>query len=279
MKWAGPEEIQAALEARWRRHGHRGPPPWVRRHWMLWWMHHRMRNRMFVWFGATIALALFVGGWLREQGHGGVWPLVLGLFILWMATGAIAFRMTRPLVEVVRAARAIGDGDLSVRIKPGHRDELSVLARAINDMAARIEKQLNDQRTMLAAVSHELRTPLGHIRVLVETARDAPDGPDGKVLDEIEREVIDLDRLVDKLLASSRLELSVDKREVDVAQLAEVALDQAGVPRSVLEFRGNAVAIADATLIRRAIANLIENARVHGGGVRSSCDTAASIVR
>jgi signal transduction histidine kinase len=269
MRHPGPDEIQRALEERWRRHGHRGPPPWVRRNWMMWWMHHRMRNRMFVWFGATIALALFVGGWVREQGHGGVWPLLLGLMILWMATGAIAFRMTRPLVEVVRAARAIGDGDLSVRIKPRTRGELSVLAASINDMAARIEKQMNDQRTMLAAVSHELRTPLGHIRVLVETARDAPGGPDFRVLDEIEREVVDLDKLVDKLLASSRLELSVDKREVDVVQLAEVALDQAGVPRTALEFRGNAVAKADATLVRRAIANLIDNARVHGGGVRA----------
>jgi signal transduction histidine kinase len=264
-----PEELERHFDERWRRHGHRQPPPWVRRQMMQWWMHHRMRNRMFVWFGATIALAFFVGNWLHDQGHGGAWPMLAGLFILWMATGAIAFRITRPLVEVVRAARAIGGGDLTARVQARQRGDLGIVATAINEMATRIEKQLKDQRQMLAAVSHELRTPLGHIRVLVETARDAPGGPDARVLDEIEREVVDLDRLVDKLLASSRLELSVDKREVDVAQLAEVALDQAGVARGVLEFRGNAVATADATLVRRAIANLIDNARVHGGGVRA----------
>ena len=262
------ERIRRQLDERWRRHGHHGPPPWERRNFMLWWMHHRMRNRMFVWFGLTVALATFVGGWLRDRGHDGVWPFLAGLGVLWMATGAIAFRITRPLVEVVRAARAIGDGDLSVRIRARPRGELGVLAAAINDMAQRLEKQMRDQRQMLAAVSHELRTPLGHIRVLVETARDAPTGPDPGVLDEIEREVVDLDRLVDKLLASSRLELSVDKREVDVASLAQVALDQAGLERGLLELRGNAVATADATLVRRAIANLIENARVHGKGVR-----------
>jgi len=269
VKFDNPDDLQRHFDERWRRHGHRGPPPWVRRNLVAWWLHHRMRNRMFVWFGATIVLAMFVGSWLHDNGHGGMWPMIAGLFILWMATGAIAFRITRPLVDVVRTARAIGEGDLSQRVRARPRGDLGIVAAAINEMAARIEKQLRDQRQMLAAVSHELRTPLGHIRVLVETARDAPGGPDPRVLDEIEREVIELDRLVDKLLASSRLELAVDKREVDIAQLAQVAMDQATVPREVLEFRGNAVAVADATLVRRAIANLIDNARVHGGGVRA----------
>src|SRR5262245_2974828 len=261
--------VRRKLDERWARHGHRGPPPWARKNWMMWWMHHRMRNRLFVWFGVTIIAAGLVSGWVHEGGHGKLWPLVAGLAVVWMGSGAIAFRLMRPLIEVVRAARAIGDGDLGVRIRARPHGELGVLAAAINDMAARIEKQLRDQRQMLAAVSHELRTPLGHIRVLVETARDAPGGPDPRVLDEIEREVVDLDRLVDKLLASSRLELSVDKREVDVAQLAQVALDQSGLNGAKVDFRGNTVAVADATLVRRAIANLVDNARVHGGGVRA----------
>ncbi len=262
------ERVKRHLDERWRRHGHGGPPPWARRNWMMWWMHHRMRNRLFVWFGFAIVSGVLVTGWVKDHSEGRLWPVIAGLAVLWMISGVIAFRITRPLIQVVRTARAIGDGDLSMRV-PARRGELGMLGAAINDMAMRIEKQVKDQRHMLAAVSHELRTPLGHIRVLVETARDAPAGPDPRVLDEIEREVIDLDRLVDKLLASSRLELSIDKREVDVANLAEVALDQAGLAKGLLEFRGNAIAVADATLIRRAIANLVDNARIHGSGVRA----------
>ena len=46
-----------------------------------------------------------------------------------------------------------------------------MLSTAFNDMAARLERQLTEQRELLAAVSHELRTPLARIRLLVEIAR------------------------------------------------------------------------------------------------------------
>ena len=101
------EKVKRKLDERWARHGHHGPPPWVRKNWMMWWMHHRMRNRIFVWFGIAIIAAGLVANWVRDQSHGQLWPLVAGFVVLWIVSGGIAFRITRPLVEVVRAARAM----------------------------------------------------------------------------------------------------------------------------------------------------------------------------
>ncbi|MCX4242413.1 HAMP domain-containing sensor histidine kinase [Paraliomyxa miuraensis] len=192
---------------------------------------------------------------------------VLG--VLWAASGAIAWRLTRPLAQLVQVTQAFGEGKLSTRASlPRGPGELSVLARTFNDMADRIQKQIADQRELLAVVSHEIRTPLGHMRVLIDLARD---GEDPGILDELEREVLEVDRLVDKLLASSRLEFDqVDRRPLRVDELVARALTRAELPPELMVVETDALTIhGDATLLSRALANLVDNARVHGGGLRA----------
>jgi signal transduction histidine kinase len=105
------------------------------------------------------------------------------------------------------------------------------------------------------------------MRVLVETARDTPGGATPAVYDELELEVMELDRLVDRLLASSRLDFAtIDRREADVGALAVGAVERAGVPPERLAVEGDVKAAVEPTLVKRAIANLLENAETHGGG-------------
>ena len=142
-----------------------------------------------------------------------------------------------------------------------------MLSEALNDMAERIEQHVNDQRTLLAGVSHELRTPLGHVRLLVELAREGATTDAARRLDEIEREVVEMDDLVGQLLASARLDFSLDEpRAVDAVDVARRAIERAGLPASTLH-APEAVSIrGDPTLLARALANLIGNARAHAGG-------------
>ncbi len=231
--------------------------------WLPWWLQARMRRRIFMAMAFALAFGVFVGWRTAEQPR--YWYLALALLMLSVISGALAWQMTRPLLLVVRAARDIGDGKLDTRIEAGHhRGELHVLATAINDMAARIEQQIKDQRELLAAVSHELRTPLGHMRVLIDTARD---GHHPRALDELEREVLVLDDLVGRLLAQSRLEFgNLDRRPLDLGELVTDVATSAGIAPEAIEAIGDVRAAIDPTLVRRAIANLIENARRHGGG-------------
>lgn len=196
----------------------------------------------------------------------------LALVALWAAAGLLARRLSRPLEDVARIAEQIAEGNLQVAAQPQpqrhHRqDEVAVVGEVLRQMAARVDKQLRDQRELLAAVSHELRTPLGHLRLIVDSWRQNPH-PDPKLLDQAERELQDLDSLVGQLLANARLEFrELRLQRLSAVELAIEALERAGLDPTVLEVQGGNLWVqADPALLQRAIANLLDNARKHGGG-------------
>ncbi len=190
---------------------------------------------------------------------------------LWASSGLIARRLGRPFGELVQVARDIGGGKLQTRmtISRRHSGEALELAEAINDMAGRIEKQLLDQRELLAAVSHEVRSPLARMRLLLELLRES--GSREELVASLEREVVEVDALVDQLLANSRLEFTAtEKRPVRAAIAAKEALERAGLDASLLVDRSaDAMLEADLTLLARALGNLLGNAATHGGGATS----------
>jgi len=263
--------------------------------------HHRIRwelrlhygahlhRRLFLWFGATIFLAVVATAAAAHFGHGwlAAHPLRAVLLFgapavaLWTATGRVARRIAQPLYELTRAAQDIGAGNLKARVSAAGFgfDETAVLSSAFNEMAARLERQLAEERELLASVSHELRTPLARIRLLVEIARQARGGQgpsqgqgqgnDPRTLDEIEREAIEIDALVGELLASARIEFqAVAPKPLDAVEVARRALERAGEDAAKLVSAPPPIPFAaDPTLVGRALANLLDNARKHGSGL------------
>ena len=230
--------------------------------------------------GAVTVGKVRVHPWPRG---GSGWTVLLALLVavctLWAISGRIAWKLAWPLEELTRVARDLGEGRLQSRFDVRFaRGEVRSLAEVMNGMAERIERQLKDQRELLAAVSHELRTPLARIRLLLELGR----GGDTSVLDQLEHEVLEMDALVGELLASARLDFTAMARvPLDGGDLGARALERAALPSALLEVERTPVSLeGDPTLLQRALSNLLENARVHGGGVtRLRVDSPDGVVR
>ena len=185
----------------------------------------------------------------------------LGAIALVVAIGArpVVRRLTGRLERLQRGVESLGAGDLTARVKVEGRDEVARLARSFNQAAARIESLVNAHKMLLANASHELRTPLARIRLGLELVATHPER---KV--ELERDIAELDQLVDEILLVSRLDATeqLDVREdVDLAALA--AEECARYDDCALEAKPVTVS-GDPMLLRRMIRNLIENAKLHG---------------
>ena len=259
------------------RHRRREPSRWHRHAWnpTAWYVRRSLRRRIFLLVGGSIlSTALIVMSIVHltagDGPHEGrrFWPILVFVVMLWGASGRLASRLTRPYTELARVASEIGAGKLSSRYEldcTRGMDEARVLADSINDMATRIEKQMADQRELLAEL---LRGP---------PAEDgSPDvtspGPEPRqrlrALDDLDREVIEIDALVSELLASSRLDFAaLNVHALDAGDVAARALERAGLGASLLRVEATRTHFdADATLVARALANLLANARAHGGG-------------
>ncbi len=185
----------------------------------------------------------------------------LGAIALVVALGArpVVRRLTGRLERLQRGVESLGAGDLRARVKVEGRDEVARLAESFNQAAARIESLVDAHKMLLANASHELRTPLTRIRLGLELA-----GAPSRRKAELERDIAELDQLVDEILLASRLDASdqLDVREdIDLAALA--AEECARYDNCCVAGRPAAVR-GDPTLLRRMIRNLVENAQLHG---------------
>jgi signal transduction histidine kinase len=208
--------------------------------------------------------------------------VIVVLVIVALAAAPLARRIARPVERLTEGARRLGRGELAYRVpehpprglvrrRRRHPSELAELTRAFNDMAERVERLVAGQKELLANVSHELRSPLARIRVAL--ALLPREGDTERRLRDVETDLADLDRLIDEVLTAARLDATsvpLQRSEVDVGRLlAEVAeragQDPATAGTTVRVAAGPAPAlVADASLLKRALGNLVENAVKYG---------------
>ena len=84
-------------------------------------------------------------------------------------------RLSAPLERLTRAARALGDGDFTVRAERSGLREADTASQALEDTAAQLGDLLDRERAFSSDVSHQLRTPLTALMVGLEGALDRPD--------------------------------------------------------------------------------------------------------
>jgi signal transduction histidine kinase len=194
--------------------------------------------------------------------------LVVVLFLA-IAAGAypIIRRLTRRLETLKRGVEAFGQGALDRRVPVEGRDEVATLARSFNLAAERVEALVRSHKSLLANASHELRSPLARLKMATSLLSDAAPDERGRehLRAEINTDIAELDGLVDEVLLASRLEAAPTPELLESVDLLALAVEEgARVDASV--DGASACVTGEERLLRRALRNLLENARRYGGG-------------
>jgi signal transduction histidine kinase len=197
--------------------------------------------------------------------------LVVSLVVLFGAISLGAYpvvrRLTRRLEALKQGVEAFGGGALNRRVAAEGNDEIAAVAASFNRAAERIEVLVGSHRTLLANASHELRSPLARLKMALAMLDDAPPAEHERLRGEIENNVAELDALVDEVLLASRLDATApDANAATRVDLLGLAAEEAARFDAELSDAQALSVDGDERLLRRALRNLLENARRHGGG-------------
>lgn len=207
-----------------------------------------LRQRMGLVFGLTVAIA--------------------SLLAFLIARGVL-----RPLTQLTATAARIHASQLAARIdESGWPAELTTLAREFNAMLARLDDSFGRLARFSSDLSHELRTPINNLRGEAEVALSRPRSAEDyrRVLESGLEECVRLGRLIDTLLFIAQADHpahGIRRRPLDAAAECRVVADffeaTAAERNLTILVRGAAPVHCDAELLRRALANLLDNAVRH----------------
>lgn len=204
--------------------------------------------------------------------------LLLVAFYLFIAVVVLlwVWPLSRALRQLEIAAEAFGMGDWSAKaeVKPG--SAVAPLAKAFNQMAARIAELIRSNKELSHAISHELRTPLARMKFALAMAGESqtpnPHGDDANLkrnLDSLAQDVAEMDALVNELLqfaSFERNERALDQQYGDLRallndKLAQLPQRDGRTLQLSLDCQlSDGMAYCDFHLLERAVQNLLLNA-------------------
>ncbi|OBB88756.1 sensor histidine kinase [Mycolicibacterium peregrinum] len=199
------------------------------------------------------------------------YALLAALATSLILTQFLAHGMTSPLRQMTAAARAMAQGDYSIRVRATSRDEIGQLATAFNQMAADLGAADEYRRGLIGNVSHELRTPITALQAVLENVVDGVVEPDAETMRMALSQTERLGELVTNLLDLSRVEggaipLQISRFDVDEflhEAVEHASISATGVPVSVRVSPPGLKAVADPARLRQVVVNLVDNAIRH----------------
>ncbi|GHV82195.1 hypothetical protein AGMMS49991_07530 [Spirochaetia bacterium] len=199
--------------------------------------------------------------------------IILTLTVNQLLTRNIIKRIMKPLDTLAAGARQFSENDLSFRLHYSDDDEFRPVCDTFNEMAARLEKNENSRKELIAGISHDLRSPLISIKMSVDGIKSgvaATSEQREKYLDIIENKTRDIEHIIEQLFLFSKLDIDDFKAETQIVNCGAMIEDYIAELSGEYERRGLALTVQelpedihisiDPLLFHRVIINIFENA-------------------
>ncbi len=233
----------------------------------------------------TIAIRLPDAHWLVARAHRTHLEWAWAVFAAWLVGMALvgafaawwaAHRLAKPLEALAGEAARAGAGlDAAFAAPRNAPNEVRTIGDALARMRGQLVRHVEDRTRLLAAISHDLRTPLTRLRLRAEGI-----GEESERLKAF-ADLAEMERMIAETLDFARADALAAKPErFDLAALVETIVDERADLGRAVRYEGPASLVIEgrAGAIKRAVANLIDNALVYAGSAEVRLDAGAETI-
>ncbi|MGN6209376.1 HAMP domain-containing sensor histidine kinase [Asticcacaulis sp.] len=173
-------------------------------------------------------------------------------------------RLSRPIIAFSEAASKLSVEDNAPPVLSVGPREVRAAAEVLNDMQARIRKQVESRTMLMAAIAHDLKTPLARMRLRIE---DVP----APLREKLNNDIAHMDGLIRSAMSfTSAHKMNETLRPLDFSALVDSLSDDlcAVCDMDPARIEDNIMVRGDAVALKRILINLVENAGRYAGGCR-----------
>ena len=196
------------------------------------------------------------------------------IFALWIIIPSLIFLLIsliflrnqlKPIILLSRAAEKFGKGQYDSDFKVSGALEIRQASYEFERMKKRILKHISQRTAMLSGISHDLKTPLTRLKLQIELLNK------NQKLNSLKEEITEMEKMINEYLDFASNQYSQPIENFNIIQLIQNLIDKSFKKNIRIKSPKNLVFSGRKNLIRRCIANLINNSQKYAENISITC--------
>ena len=196
------------------------------------------------------------------------------IFALWITVPSLIFlfisiiflrNQIRPIVHLSQAAERFGKGQFDSDFKVSGALEIRQASYEFERMKRRILKHISQRTAMLSGISHDLKTPLTRLKLQIELLNK------NQKLNSLKEEITEMEKMINEYLDFASNQYSQPVEKFNIIQLIQNLIDKRFKKNIKIKSPKNLIFSGRKNLIRRCIANIINNSQKYSENFLITC--------
>jgi two-component system, OmpR family, osmolarity sensor histidine kinase EnvZ len=204
------------------------------------------------------------------------------IFALWITVPSLIFlfvsiiflrNQIRPIVLLSQAAERFGKGQFDSDFKVSGALEIRKASYEFERMKRRILKHISQRTAMLSGISHDLKTPLTRLKLQIELLNK------NQKLNSLKEEITEMEKMINEYLDFASNQYSQPVEKFNIIQLIQNLIDKSFKKNIKIKSPKNLIFSGRKNLIRRCIANIINNSQKYSENILITCKKMKKIIK
>ena len=204
------------------------------------------------------------------------------IFALWITVPSLIFlfvsiiflrNQIRPIVLLSQAAERFGKGQFDSDFKVSGALEIRKASYEFERMKRRILKHISQRTAMLSGISHDLKTPLTRLKLQIELLNK------NQKLNSLKEEINEMEKMINEYLDFASNQYSQPAEKFNIVQLIQNLIDKSFKKNIKIKSPKNLIFSGRKNLIRRCIANIINNSQKYSENILITCKKMKKIIK